>query len=310
MRIFLILFFLAHSCLSAWAQGSDSVKTVSGKGRMGMFTRRYFDIKNRGAGRRYEKAEDKSTSQLAFPFESKDYKLVFEDNFDSFNTAIWQKGQPWGRFHSQFPHQYYGDSEITVENGHLLLQNRYAPRKIREGDSVFQSTYGTGLINTYQSQNFVYGYFAIRSKNPRGPATWPAFWLTGRNAWPPEIDIFEMYGRCSGEDIHEQTMSMHFGQIENNTKSSLTKSVTLSPDTDTAFHIYSCLWEPGKVTFYTDGVLLKTIKLTAWMEQFYRQPMYIILNNAVDHRYLNCIKPSDLPNTFDVDWVRVYQKKI
>jgi Beta-glucanase/Beta-glucan synthetase len=39
-----------------------------------------------------------------------------------------------------------------------------------------------------------YGYFEIRSKMPNSTGTWPAFWLTGTQSWPPEIDIYEWYG--------------------------------------------------------------------------------------------------------------------
>jgi beta-glucanase (GH16 family) len=306
---FTLIFLLFFPQKSIGASFGDSTRKGLGKAKIDLFFKRYFDFNNQGASKRYRKADDKSYTRLAFPFESGQYELKFEDNFDSLNPAVWAMGQPWGRFHSMFPHQYYSDSDAYAKNGKLHLRNRYAPKILRDKDSNYQCTYATGLINTYYSNNFTHGYFAIRSKNPHGPATWPAFWLTGKYHWPPEIDIFEMYGHCQGNDIHTQTMSMHFGKIETHTKTSLTKSVNLSPDTDTSFHIYSCLWEPARVQFFTDGVLLKTIKLSPWMQQFYLEPMYIILNNAVDHNYLNCIHKQDLPNEFVVDWIRVYQKK-
>lgn len=304
---FLLCLFAADAALAG--DSKDTTKRGMARGMRGLFFKRHFDFNNRGAEKRFARDEDRSSWVLAMPFDTVGYRLTFRDDFDSLNGQVWQIGQPWGRFHEGFPHQYYGDSEVVIENGILKLYNRYAPKVVRGTDSNYLIPYGTGLINTSNSAIFTYGYFAIRSKNPRGPATWPAFWLTGKYHWPPEIDIFEMYGRCSGEDIHEQRISVHFGKIENHTKRTLTKSVRLTEDTDTNFHIYSCLWEPGKMTFYTDGVLLKTITLNPWMEQFYKEPMFIILNNAVDHRYLGCIRPGDMPSTFEVDWIRVYQKK-
>lgn len=286
---------------------NDTTKRGQGRGKAGIFFKRYFDLRNSGSERKYRNSE-KNTDRLAFPFDSEYYHLVFEDNFDSLNTNVWGIGQPWGRFHAHYPHQYYGDSVVFVKEGKLHLQNRYAPAAYSYGDSTYTIPYATGLVNTYHSGNFTYGYFAIRSKNPTGPATWPAFWLTGRYNWPPEIDIFEMYGKCSGDNVHVQTMTLHFGKIESNSKTSLTKKVELTADTDTAFHIYSCLWEPGKVSFFTDGVLLKEMKLNQWMEQFYMEPMYVVLNNAIDHNYLDCIKNEQLPNDFVVDWIRIYQK--
>lgn len=304
-RFFSILVILIHSmCLQAQ---QDSTMNGHGKGKTGIFFKRYFDLRNSGSEKRYRR-EDKSTDRLAFPFDSEGYQLVFSDEFDTLNHQVWGIGQPWGRFHGQFPHQYYGDTEVFVSDGILHLQNRYAPMDFEYRDSQLSIPYGTGLVNTYHSANFTYGYFAIRSKNPSGPATWPAFWLTGRYNWPPEIDIFEMYGHCTGKDIHEQTMTVHFGKIENHSKTSLTKKVQLPMETDTVFHIYSCLWEPGKISFYTDGVLLKEIKLNRWMQQFYMEPMYVVINNAVDHNYLGCMKNELLPVDFQVDWIRIYQK--
>ncbi len=305
LRIVLLFIWSLPFLLSA--QSLDSTRRGAGRSKLQMFWKTAFDFRNDAAAGRYRKQE-KNSERLAFPFETDGYKLTFEDNFDSLNTSIWQKGQPWGRFHAQYPHQYYGDSEVYVQNGLLVLENRFAPKAVTDRDSVYQVPYGTGLVNTYWSKNFKYGYFAIRSKNPSGPATWPAFWLTGKNNWPPEIDIFEMYGRCTGKDIHKQTMTLHFGKIETNTKTMRTDAARLSEGTDSAFHIYSCLWEPGRVTFYTDGVELITMKLTQWQEQFYREEMYIVLNNAVDHRYLHCIDNANLPVRFEVDWIRVYQK--
>ncbi|MBS3915109.1 MAG: glycoside hydrolase family 16 protein [Bacteroidetes bacterium] len=307
-KLSILLIFICTIWYSAGAQSADSTLKRKQRGKAGIFFKKHLSIRNSGSERRYRR-EEKSTEKLAFPFDSEGYHLVFEDPFDSLNSNIWGIGQPWGRFHAQFPHQYYGDSEVFVKNGMLHLQNRYAPKTFRHADSNLLIPYGTGLVQTFYSKNFTYGYFSIRSKNPSGPATWPAFWLTGRYNWPPEIDIFEMYGKCDGKNVHEQTMTLHYGKIENRTKSLLSKSVQLPSNTDTSFHIYSCLWEPGRIIFFTDGVLLKEIRLNAWMEQFFKEPMYILLNNAVDHRYLQCLKPEMLPCDFEVDWIRVYQKK-
>jgi beta-glucanase (GH16 family) len=303
--VLIFCFALTIPFLSRAQSPLDSTRKGFGRAKVGFFFKRTFDFRN-GFGQSRIRKSVKPAAKLTLSAESDKYSLAFEDNFDSLNTQIWQLGQPWGRFHGQLPHQYYGDSEVFVKNGILYLQNRFAPKVFHQGDSLITIPYGTGLINTYHSKEFTYGYFSIRSKNPSGPATWPAFWLTGKNNWPPEIDIFEMYGRSNGRSVHEQTMTLHFGKIETNTKTHLMKSVQLRKDTDTAFHIYSCLWQPGRITFYTDGLKVRTIKLNRWMEQFYKEPMYLIVNNAIDHRYLKYIDNSKLPVSLEVDWIRVY----
>ncbi len=168
--------------------------------------------------------------------------------------------------------------------------------------------YSIGIVNTFHSQNFTYGFFAIRSKNPSGPATWPAWWLTGKNNWPPEIDIFEMYGGKTGKGVHTQTMTVHTGKVETHTKEMMMKKIRLSEDTDTAFHIYACLWTKNRIEFYTDNVRVKSIKLNRWMSQFYQEPMYLILNNALENKYIpQLISSGNKTSDFQVDWVQVYQ---
>jgi len=44
------------------------------------------------------------------------------------------------------------------------------------------------------------------------------------------------------------------------------------------------------------------------MRQFYQEPMYLILNNALDHEHLEPLKTAQMPQDFQVDWVQVYQK--
>jgi beta-glucanase (GH16 family) len=283
----------------------DSTRYGFARGKTGLMLKRGWDLANAPGSGHYRQAA-KNAEMLKLPEEAINFVPVFTDEFDSLNTNIWQIGQPWGRYHGQQPHQYYGDSEVFVKNGVLFLQNRYAPRNFASGDSSINIPYGTGLINTANTRTFQYGFFAIRSKNPSGPATWPAFWLTGKNNWPPEIDIFEMYGKKTGKSIHRQTMALHFGKIETHTKTHLMKAVNLIPDTDSAFHIYACLWTTDKVVFYTDGVPVRQIRMNKWMRQFYQEPMYMVVNNAVDHRYLAYLNNSRLPVSMEVDWIRVY----
>ncbi len=305
MRASLVILFVGCFFQVSGQSKLDSTRDGFTRGKAGLMLKRGWDLSNTPGNGHYRQA-DKNTVTLRLPAEAREFIPVFADEFDSLNTNIWQIGQPWGRYHGQQPHQYYGDSEVFVKNGVLFLQNRYAPKKFPSGDSSIIIPYGTGLINTAHSRTFQYGFFAIRSKNPSGPATWPAFWLTGKNNWPPEIDVYEMYGKSTGKTVHRQTMTLHFGKIETRTKTHLMKAVNLSKDTDSAFHIYACLWTPDRVVFYTDGVPVRSINMNQWMRRFYQEPMYLVVNNAVDHRYLQHIDNSRLPVALEVDWIRVY----
>lgn len=346
----------------------DSTRHGFGRAKMGMYFKKNWDFRNAWIGFRAH-SSTKNSETLVLPKKIKHYQRVFQDSFNQWHPEIWSKGQPWGRFHPDNVHQFYGDPQVFVGNGclHLLNEpipvpivleqqpeqdqirlkkaqaetNLILPNLVKTGfvdaqGQLLQSMennaqdvgtiasqivpeennskpailipYSIGLVNTFHSNSFTYGFFAIRSKNPAGPATWPAWWLTGKNNWPPEIDIFEMYGGATGKEVHTQTMTIHTGKVETHTKQMLMKKIRLSEDTDTAFHIYACLWTQKRIEFYTDNVLVKSVKLNKWMRQFYREPMYLILNNALENKYLpQLVNSGNQTSDFQVDWVQVYQ---
>lgn len=374
--IILLTFTLATTCLTSAKTSSpiDSTKMGFRAAKLSMYFKKNWDFRSARYGRQF-KHQTKNTTSLVLPEEAKDYQLVFKDNFDTFNPAIWSKGQPWGRFHPDNAHQFYGDPQVFVADGKLHLLNEPKPYPIiienqPKGDvermyramnetnliqeeliqiqrvnaqgnvikqlgdhdvrNSAQSTsqvqqnvatadsdtgklalmipYSVGVVNTFHSHNFTYGYFAVRSKNPSGPATWPAWWLTGKNNWPPEIDIFEMYGKAIGNSVNTQTMTVHTGKVETHTKQMMMKKIRVSEDTDSAFHIYACLWTPKKIDFYTDGNKVKSIQFNRWMAQFYQEPMFLVLNNALENSYIpQLIESGNKTSDFQVDWVQVYQ---
>ncbi|MCC6818384.1 MAG: glycoside hydrolase family 16 protein, partial [Bacteroidia bacterium] len=176
--------------------------------------------------------------------DSTQWQLSFYDEFDSLDTKKWRLGQAWGEFHPEHLHQYYSKEMIQTIDGKLVLKGEYAPKSYKIGDSLITIPFGVGLINSDISFQQKYGYFEIRSKNPKGAATWPAFWLTGANRWPPEIDIFEMYGRKNGRYIHHQYSTIHYGKADTRSRGYLSKRINLPNSTDTLFHTYGCEWSP------------------------------------------------------------------
>ncbi len=366
-RHFLIvchLFLCSISQVQAQTNPLDSTKIGYKRAKMGLYFKQTWNISNVCGSVRYRLGK-KNTTQLQLPKISrkdrKDFALtrdqkfaytpVFHDSFNTFQSNIWQKGQPWGNFHPQNLNQYYGETSVEVKDGLLHLYNIHQPNlfelpeqsisffkehhndfllvkrenqslmdTIRNPESLINKSalklYGSipmnvGLINTFHSFSTTYGFFAIRSKNPQGPATWPAFWLTGKQNWPPEIDIFEMYGGKNGRKIHTQTATIHFGKIETHTKEHLVRKFRLKPNTDQEFHIYSCKWTPKRVVFYTDGIKVRSIRFNRWMKQYFREPMYIVLNNQIQSRYLSQLQSLGYPTSdFQVDWIQVYSPRI
>lgn len=238
------------------------------------------------------------------------WTISFEDNFDSLNTQKWRLGQPWGEFHPGNPHQYYSKEMISTDSGFLHLRGCYRPKSFASGDSQILIPYAVGLINSDISFQQKYGYFEIRSKNPSGAATWPAFWLTGAHKWPPEIDIFEMYGKKTGKTVHNQYATIHYGQTDTKSRGYLSKKINLPNNTDTVFHVYACEWTPEYIKFITDGKSVAYIRMNARLRAWMDDEMVVIINNSFDAAYLpkNNLEGSKIANDFVVDWVRVWTK--
>lgn len=76
------------------------------------------------------------------------------------------------------------------------------------------------------------------------------------------------------------------------------------------FHVYSCEWQPGKITFSVDGVLFSTRtpgEVDPWPFDDGNK-FYIILNFAVGGDWPGAPDGSTpFPSSFEIDYVRVYQ---
>ncbi len=295
--LFLVL-MIGSQCHNSFAQSDienqKAVKTL--------YFKKKWSVKNRLLKIKYSFYRKERKPQLDF---SK-WTLTFEDQFDSINRQKWRLGQAWGVVHPENLHQYYDDSSVHTKDGYLILDGSYKPKQIFHNNQWVNVPYAIGLVNTDISFKQKYGYFEIRSKNPKGPATWPAFWLTGAHKWPPEIDIFEMYGRKNGKHIHNQYMSLHWGKSNTKSRDFMAHKVKLPNDTDSNFHIYGCLWEKHQISFYTDHHLVCKIRLNKRLQKLMDEEMVVILNNCFEAKYLPYLPPNFKSNQFIVDYIKVY----
>jgi beta-glucanase (GH16 family) len=302
-RFLFVLLFLCCQFLAG--QSADSLASDK-KPIKALYFKKKMSARNAAIKLRYSLNKKPVVRPDSF-FLGKSWKLTFEDNFDTLDLKKWRVGQAWGEMHPDNPHQYYAASQVQVRNGYLFLGGAYEPKQIRYKDSLWTVPYAIGLINTDISFTQKYGYFEIRSKNPSGPATWPAFWLTGATKWPPEIDIFEMYGGKTGKSIHKQVASIHWGK--NNTRSMgfLSKTINLPDDSDSTFHTYGCEWTSEYIRLYTDGRLVSHIRVNKRLSTWLDDNMVIVINNCFERKYLKYLPQGFSRNDFVVDYIRVYQ---
>lgn len=242
-----------------------------------------------------------SQSEILSSYTSDDWKLIFYDEFNgnSIDASKWVTYYPYaGNGECEFCRthgnegQIYKDENIIVNNGTLKLIAK------RENASWFGQTreYTSGMIHSTNSFKFLYGKFEMRGKIPYGMGFWPAFWLYGDEG--NEIDIFE-FG-CQRPNI------LYTNVHKNGSDSS---SGFMGSDFSNAFHIYTVEWSPSKIIFKVDG---SEIRNMSWIPLIPDNPLNIILNLAIGNNDTPFTRSPNsstlLPNQFEIDWVRVYQK--
>ncbi|MED9904984.1 MAG: carbohydrate binding domain-containing protein [Lachnospiraceae bacterium] len=253
------------------------------------------------------------------PNPESEYKLVWEDNFDGaeLNRADWNvELHAPGWVNAEW--QEYVDSEenIYLEDGNLVLQ------AIKTTDADGNDYYTSGRINTQNKHDFKYGKFEARLKVPKGMGFLPAFWMMPTDEqfygqWPKcgEIDIMEVMGQ-STDTLHG---TIHYGEPHGQRQGTYILDAS-ETDFSEDYHVYTCEWEPGKITWYVDGI--KFHEATDWYsrrEGFddaafpapFDQPFYMIFNVAVGGSWVGY--PDETTAFGDnaqmvVDYVRVYQK--
>ena len=186
--------------------------------------------------------------------------------------------------------EWYLPAQDQVSGGALHLVATETPTQGTDVNGAPKTyPYASGLVTTFSSFNFTYGYVQVVARIPGGTGTWPALWLLPENgSWPPEIDIMENYGTST---LMEATL--HWGAAAGQ---EAYRDVTSSSDLTSGWHTYGLLWEPGSLTWYLDGQVVYTFTGS----EVPSQPMYFLANLAIDG-------PAAPSSSFDIQSVQIYQ---
>ena len=211
------------------------------------------------------------------------------------------------------------DISLVETTANMLPANAFGDNATA-GTKVKKS-YTSGRISTQNLKTFTYGRFEVRAKVPNGQGYLPAFWLMANDEnvygqWPRcgEIDCMEVMG----QDTKKLYGTIHYGNPHAESQGTYTIEDGKESFSD-GFHTFTCDWEPGKITWYVDGI--KYHEESNWHSTTegqgtltypapFDQPFYIILNLAVGGSWVG--NPNETTNfknnPFVVDYVRVYQK--
>lgn len=242
------------------------------------------------------------------------YTLVWQDEF---NDARLSGGKPALPNTSEWWYETgasgWGNNEI--QNYIAGTNGRDTCSVVTDGTlKIIARKVGSQVLSARMntSKSWTYGYFEARLKLPVGKGTWPAFWMMPKNytAWPAdgEIDIMEEVGyrpNWVSTSIHCTTYNHSIG-----TQKTAEKFVATS---QSEFHLYALEWTPDFIKGYIDGECFYTFlndkkgNKDSWP---FDAPFYVKLNLAWggDWGGAEGVDETKLPATYEIDYVRVFQK--
>lgn len=257
------------------------------------------------------------------------YKLVWNDEFDyegAPDPKVWSHEKGFARNEEL---QWYQAGNAVCKDGILTITGKkervknpaYAAasrdwRKNRE-----YAEYTASSIKTEGKKEFRYGRFEIRAKIPTAGGAWPAIWTLGKSMeWPSngEIDIMEYYRIDGVPHILANTAwgtEQRFHAEWNSSKIPFSYFLKKDPNWADKFHIWRMDWDENYIRLYLDDELLNETALENTFngslgkkKNPFRQPHYILLNLAIGG--INGGTPDDsaFPLSYEIDYVRVYQK--
>jgi beta-glucanase (GH16 family) len=242
------------------------------------------------------------------------YALVWHDEFDAPRASGGRPALPstddwwyetgasgWGNneLENYVPGFQGNDTCAVVTNGTLKI----IAKKV--GNEVLS-------IRMNTTRNWMYGYFEARLKLPSGRGTWPAFWMMPANftAWPDdgEIDIMEEVGyrpNYVSSSVHTKTYNHAIGTGKTGEQ--------YVEGAEGSFHVYALEWTPDYIRGMADGrehfryLNDKAGDLGTWP---FNAAFYLKLNLAWGGNWggQQGVDETKLPATYEVDYVRVFQK--
>lgn len=263
--------------------------------------------------------------------DSVNWDLIFEDNFDEAQLD----SNKWSIISGVIRDPYFDNSKAWLEtenveiiNGTLNIFTQKEELNeveysvwVENGAENFENDfeYTTGEI--WSKESFSFGRFEAKLKIPKGLGFWPAFWIYGENPRYCEIDVFEFVGGKT----NDQNMNIHFDHDGDGERQSCQLD-SKGKDYSEEFHTFTLLWEPHKITWLVDGEVKRVdykyytllgqpieCEVEAWKPVimnliFPADPMFIILNTAVQNGPNTPDSTTPFPGIFQVDWVKYYKR--
>lgn len=194
--------------------------------------------------------------------------------------------------------EYYDKTAVSeLVNGTICIETKYEPKTFSNNITI---PFKVGVLRSKNS--YLFGYFEAEILLPYGEYLWPAFWLTGKDTWPPEIDIIEAYSKNNEyNDFKNLQTNVHYkkGVVS---KMIGSENHPLPTKLRNSYVKYGVLWEKDKIEFYYNGYLVRRVS-DAEVLSTTNHPMTIIINSAVETKYSSVRSSTFFKN------IKVYVRK-
>jgi beta-glucanase (GH16 family) len=267
-------------------------------------------------------------AQVTWQVKTNSSQKWFYQDGDEFNNPVidenkWAFGMPWGNI-AMVQDLAFSRNNVSVENGIVSFiakkenisvhvnEWEIKPKYIEKSgkkvvDGMYDVNYTAGMLSS--KRKFKYGYFELRFKANEEKGIWPAFWLFGGEP-NEEIDFFELKGERENQihlDVHCPKGCKDFRGGFLNLKKNWGAWLKTNESLASGWNVISGEWQPNYVKFYLNGQPI------AYFEGDFKTYQYLFINTSVakDNEAFNPgpDEKTKWPNSFDVDYVRVWSKE-
>jgi beta-glucanase (GH16 family) len=247
------------------------------------------------------------------------WKLVWADEFDRDgrpDPARWTYETGFVRNQEL---QWYRPENAWCEKGLLIIEGRREQWKnpaFEAGSANWKrnreyAEFTSASLTTKGIQGFQYGRFEMRARIDTRAGLWPAFWTVGVDGgWPRggEIDIMEYY---RGELLANLIWA---GPQRTSSFTRRRKIAAFdNPEWSSKFHVWRMEWDEARIVITVDGEVINESDLNQAANpdgsNGFRHAHAIILNLAIGGTAGGDPKETKFPARFEVDWVRVYERR-
>ena len=267
---------------------------------------------------------------MAAVCQAQEWELVWSDEFNGQgepDKEVWNFERGFVRNQED---QWYQKENAFMQDGVLVIEARkehrpnptYDPESRHWGRKREFIEYSSACITSARKKMFLYGRMEVRAKIPVAGGAWPAIWTLGSGVeWPScgEIDVMEYY-RIGG--VPHILANAAWGNDRKYDAVWNSKKIPYSHFTDKdslwaeKFHVWRMDWDENNIRIFLDDELLNDIPLSTTIngsigkgENPFHKPQYILLNLALGGMNGGKIDDSALPMRYEIDYVRIYQKK-